>query len=94
MNPGEQATDVVDIAYQIVAYLRENPDAQDTLEGIVEWWLLDRRIKNQTNKVSEALAYLTERGLVAARIGTDSRAHYAVERSRKDIEAILKDWSV
>src|SRR5918911_1556857 len=27
------------IAYNILAYLAENPDAQDTMEGIIGWWL-------------------------------------------------------
>lgn len=94
LNSGGQTRNVPDTAYQILAYLQANPDAQDTLEGIVEWWLLEQRIKDQTDTVSEALSYLTNRGFVTARIGTDSRAHYAVERGKqKDIESFLKNRS-
>lgn len=78
-NSSEQDTDVTETAYQILAYLRDNPDAQDTLEGIIEWWLLDRRIRDQTSRVKQALAYLSAQGLVVARTGTDSRTRYAVE---------------
>lgn len=92
MNSEGQTTKVVDTAYQILAYLRDNPDAQDTLEGIIEWWLLERRIKNQTDRVNEALAYLIAQSLLTARTGKDSRTHYAVERSRlEEIETLLKD---
>jgi len=81
------------MAYQILAYLHANPDAQDTLEGIVEWWLLDQNIKRQSERVKQALAQLTERGLIVARMGTDSRVHYGVDRSKRDeIELLLKHW--
>ena len=33
-----------DICSFILAYLSDNPDAGDTFEGIVEWWLLNQRI--------------------------------------------------
>ena len=42
--------------YHILAYLMDNPDAGDTFEGIVEWWLLHQRIKFETETVSEAVA--------------------------------------
>jgi len=29
---------------EILAYLADHPDAQDTLAGIFEWWLLERKI--------------------------------------------------
>ena len=83
-----------DMAYQILAYLRDNPEAQDTFEGIVEWWLLERRIKDQTERVKEAVAYLIAQGLLTTRVGKDSNIHYAVERSRlTEIEQLLKNWS-
>jgi hypothetical protein len=62
--------------------LAEHPDSQDTLEGIVEWWLLEREIKHQTALVSKALAELVERGLVVERQRADARASYQVNRTR------------
>ena len=35
------------IGNEILAYLVDHPKTQDTLEGIVEWWLLERAIKYQ-----------------------------------------------
>ena len=93
MNSGGDKAGEADMAHQILAYLHANPDAQDTLEGIIEWWLLDQNIKRQSERVKQALAQLTERGLIVARMGTDSRVHYGVDRSKRDeIELLLKHW--
>ena len=50
------------IGYQIMAYLVDHPNARDTLEGIVEWWLLEREIKFETARVKEALSNLVAGG--------------------------------
>jgi hypothetical protein len=93
LNPGEQSTEESEIAYHILAYLHANPDAQDTLEGIVEWWLLEQKIRRQTESVKRALADLTERGLIVSKLGTDSRVHYSIERRKQEeIESLLKSW--
>ena len=93
MNSGGQPGEECDIAYHILAYLHANPEAQDTLEGIVEWWLLEQKIRQQTESVKKALADLTERELIVARLGTDSRVHYGIDRSkRNEIETLLKRW--
>jgi len=91
LNSGGDKAGEVDMAHQILAYLHANPDAQDTLEGIIEWWLLDQNIKRQSEAVKQALVQLTARGLVVARMGTDSRVHYGIDRSKRDeIESLLK----
>ena len=93
MDSCGHTTDETDTSYQILAYLHANPDAQDTLEGIVEWWLLDQNIRRQTERVKQALADLTARGLITARMGTDSQVHYGIDRNKRaEIEAVLKSW--
>jgi predicted transcriptional regulator len=82
------------IAAAILAYLAEHPKAQDTLEGIVEWWLLEQEIKRRTAMVREALAELLAKGLVVERKGRDGRMHYRLNRhKRREIAALLKQWS-
>jgi hypothetical protein len=66
----------------ILAYLAEHPDAQDTLEGIVEWWLMDQRIVNQTARVREALDELVNGRLILERQSKDSRTHYRINRQK------------
>jgi hypothetical protein len=70
------------IGYQILAYLVEHPEARDTLEGIVEWWLLERQIKFHTARVKEALSELVAKGLVIEQKEYDSKIHYRVNQSR------------
>ena len=72
------------IAYQILEYLVDHPEAQDTLEGIVEWWLLERTIKSQTLSVREALGMLVAERLVIESKGKDARTHYRVNNRRRE----------
>jgi hypothetical protein len=78
-------------AHDILAYLIENPGAQDTLDGIVQWWLLEQRIRGQTAEVKEALAELVAKKFVLVRKGKDSRTHYRLNRSKQgEIRAFLE----
>lgn len=65
-----------EIARQILDYLADHPDAQDTLEGIIRWWLLDTKIKYQQELVKEALAELVEKGFVLECKVNDSLQSY------------------
>jgi hypothetical protein len=79
------------VGYQILTYLVEHPEAQDTLEGIVEWWLLERAIKFQEAAVSKAIAELVTKGLVIGQKGYDSKIHYRVNQSRfEEIKKLVK----
>jgi hypothetical protein len=81
-----------DIAHEILAYLADHPHAQDTLEGIVQWWLLEQEILRSTSKVQIALAELISQGLVLEREGRDLRTHYRINRRKSAaIRALLKE---
>ncbi len=91
----ESSTKKSQIVYEILAYLVENPEAQDTLEGIVEWWLLEQQIKRQTARVRKALAELAARGLILGRKGEDSRTHYRINQCKsKEIRMLIKKVSL
>ena len=79
------------LAYQILAYLAAYPDAHDTLEGIVEWWLLEQHIKWQTGLVKDALEELVAEQWLLKREGHDARTHYELNRDKyQDIQALIK----
>src|SRR5215216_921796 len=65
-----------EVTYYILDYLSDNPDAGDTLEGILEWWLLTRSIKFEMGTVSQAVASLVAEGLIMEQKGLDSRSIY------------------
>src|SRR5262245_47378981 len=79
-----------EIKRDILAYLTRNPSAEDTVEGIVEWWLLDQRIRNESVRAKEALSELVSKGLVLERTGRDARSRYRVNAQRlKEIKRLL-----
>jgi hypothetical protein len=77
--------DISQIAHEIMAYLAEHPNAQDTLEGIVQWWILERKIKYQKAMVQEAIRELVAKGLVLERRIGDSQCQYrlSIEKNRE-----------
>ena len=84
-------TDKSQIDNEILAYLTDHPKAQDTLEGIVEWWLLERQIKFQTARVKEALSELVANGLILEKKGPDSQTHYRINQKKyEEIKKLVK----
>ena len=71
------------IIYEILAYLDEHKKSGDTFEGIVEWWLLEGKIKYHTAKVKNVLAELVKKGLLIAM--------YFMHFIRKSLRAHLDD---
>ena len=78
------------VARAILQYLHNNPDAQDTLAGIAEWWL-PKRITTQATTVKEALELLIAHELVLEVKGKDAQCHYRInDRKRAQIETMLE----
>jgi hypothetical protein len=76
----------------LLSYLTRNTGAQDTLEGIVEWWLLDRIIEQSTNEVKDILDELVAQKLILEHEAGDQRVHYRVNRLKEEeIRALLKE---
>jgi hypothetical protein len=75
-----------------LSYLSEHAGAQDTFEGIVEWWLLEQRIRLRTAEVREVLDDLTAGKLIVGSAGPDSRTRYHINRRKvKAIRAMLEE---
>lgn len=74
----------VQTAYDILAYLVSHPKAHDTLEGILEWWLLEQRIRQETQHVKDGLALLLAHGFIRQSMGGDTRSHYSLNWTRLD----------
>lgn len=77
-----QKTEKSHICQEILSYLAEHPDAKDTIEGIVEWWLLEQKIKHQINVVKDALAELVDKGLIMERKNENAHTHYEINQQK------------
>jgi hypothetical protein len=62
------------------SYLKNHPDAQDTKEGILEWWLLHQRAES----IENALAELVDRRFLDSFTGPDAKVHYRIAANRQD----------
>jgi hypothetical protein len=67
-----------ELARDLLAYLAEHPAARDTLEGLVEWWLLERRLKIAIIEVEEAVEDLVVQGWLARSRTADGRDHFCL----------------
>jgi hypothetical protein len=64
------------IAEEIARYLRDHPDAADSLEGIRQWWLPRLRLQEAPAQIEGALAELVEKGLVVRQSMPDGTVLY------------------
>jgi hypothetical protein len=91
MNLDLPAFKPLQTGYQILAYLVEHPEAQDTVEGIVEWWLLERAIKSQETQIVKAISELVTKGLVIEYQGRDLQTHYRINQNKfEEIQKLIK----
>lgn len=70
-----QEASVSEIAQEILDHLNKNPRAQDTLEGIVQWWL-PPRLKSRAATIKDALDELVDAGLITEHQGKDAQISY------------------
>jgi hypothetical protein len=73
-QPGQIS--VGSVASEILNYIRDHPSAEDTLEGVIEWWLLETRIRHTNSEVKAALEELVALSLVRVQRHQDGRSCY------------------
>ena len=61
MTASQQAK-VETVANDIREYFISHPNAGDTAEGIITWWIARQRLKDAKSIVHQALDYLVEQG--------------------------------
>ncbi|WP_386069598.1 hypothetical protein ACFJIW_05060 [Tahibacter sp. UC22_41] len=67
-----------EIAELVLAYLRRHPDAADTLDGIVGWWLPLQRYETERGRIENVLDALVEDRLLRRERLPDGGALYAL----------------
>jgi hypothetical protein len=84
-------TERAHIVSAILEYLLKNPRAQDTLDGIYQWWLPQQRIRTDRATLIEALGELVRLKLIVQSKRRDSQIHYRINlRRSREIAAVLK----
>jgi Fe2+ or Zn2+ uptake regulation protein len=76
MPNGKDSEGTTTVANAILAYLVAHPAAQDTSEGILQWWLLPGGVQCQLETVQRALEQLVAEKMVTATRASDQRVHY------------------
>lgn len=71
------------ISYEIMRYFVQNPDAADTLEGIIDWWLIEQKIKYELNIVVDSLKELVDRGYVIP-VRASNKIYYRINKNKYD----------
>ena len=71
---------VLALADELAAYLESHPDAADTAEGILTWWLARQRYAQTKLNIEQALKHLTEQGLVRIRDGPHGKIYSSARR--------------
>lgn len=67
----------------ILAYLERHPEAADTVQGIVNWWLPRQRYETACWRVEKALGVLVERGELRTAALPNGAALYALNKTTR-----------
>lgn len=72
-----------DISEEILNYLFKHPDANDTLEGITEWWLLNQKISYEMKRVTSAVNKLVKEQWIIETKGENSTVRYRLNPKKR-----------
>ena len=85
------STAMDDLSLRILSYLADNPEANDTAEGIVHWWLLEREIRDETARIERSLSDLVAGGWLIETQGADRRVRYRMNLSKApEIQTLIQ----
>lgn len=89
---GGRGRDTWEVALKILRYLDQNPNAADTVEGILEWWLPKQSIYEEEKVVERALDEMIERNLILTIRSSDARKHYRLNSDCiQEIRRMIRD---
>jgi hypothetical protein len=74
-------------AREILRYLREHAEAQDTVEGIMGWWISERTIKQWLPHVRKSFAALVACSYLERRTAVDGRVFHRLNQWRGSTKA-------
>ena len=78
-------TDIIRIAEEIKRYLHTHPNAADSRDGVMRWWLARQRYEETVTKVQRALDYLEQVGVVKKKQLGDGQVLYTGAKHDSDL---------
>ncbi len=79
------------VAWLVLAYLRTNPNAKDTAEGVEQWWLRRWGADFDQTGVTEALEHLVQRGWLTVRGSLSGHRLYGLNQTRRiELQQLLR----
>ncbi len=73
----EQHARCSEIQTEVLGYLNEHPTATDSIEGIRQWWVMQRLAEYSLGRVQEAVDELESARLIERHTLADGRMVYA-----------------
>jgi len=80
-----------EMAIEILTYLTSTPDAQDTFDGILQWWIVESGRPRHPREVRAAVDELVATGFVLAARGRDQQERYRMNPARRSAARELVD---
>ena len=75
----------------ILHYLLEHPDAKDTRDGILRWWIPQRRDEPDAQTMQDVLDDLVAKGWMYKREAVANRVIYSMNKDHiKDIQVAVE----
>ncbi len=85
MSNEEQAA-----ARDILEYLRKQPHAKHTAEGIAKYWVFQQRLEEKVEIVLTAIDFLIQEGFLEEVAKTNGSSYYKASDKIKDISDLLE----
>ena len=79
-----------EITISILRYLLDHPEAGDSLEGIVHWWILRERIETKTKEVSDVIQALTSEGFVIEKSSISGKRYFVNKEKLEEIRTLIQ----
>ena len=78
---GKQEARLREVETTVLAYLQKHPEAADTLDGIVSWWLPQQRYEIDRERIERVLSELVTSGKLRCEHLPGGAVLYALNRS-------------
>jgi hypothetical protein len=80
------------VMQKILSYLLDHPDAKDTIQGILQWWLPHGGMVWRQEEIQEALDVLVARGWLTQRHTPSCQMLYGMNTDKlEEIRGFLRD---